>query len=466
MPDCIVNLRSFLKALIILSVGFIFITSAQNIYAQQCGEPFSGVIGGTTYTNAQTECFGTSVGYPEAPDTYQTCPFLSRCVIASLQFNGICGQDTYTTGGAEYLTFCSNGFHNETVSGMSGCNVTESCWLGPAIGDRQCTLRAATAQERREITGGREVMFCISGFDSAAEIQNSRAEFKCVNNCGGVGLFSSRGFLADLISSITNHPTRGINYRGVQTYLADDGSFYTCAAMNISNEVEEAILWQVRTADVACTIGATGVALLIIPATGGFAAGTLALASQSIGVGLTSGFVGEACEALFADYQPTVQASVIRDDGSVACVTQTNIRLNYEINDLEIVNEEPLSEEYAICRQLNPNSQAFQDCRACSGTSAEPTNGIWTAVGCIRSDPQSIVGAVIRIGIGIAGGVALIMILAAGFMFTVSQGDPKRVGEARDLITSAVIGLLFIVFSVSILQFLGVQLLRIPGFGG
>lgn|GEM_PF-2299671 len=116
-------------------------------------------------------------------------------------------------------------------------------------------------------------------------------------------------------------------------------------------------------------------------------------------------------------------------------------------------------------------------CCACAGgklggDECEPDNtdphkatGIYTAVGCIGTDTNSIVGSFIKLGLGIAGGVALLMILAGGFMYTTSQGEPKRAGEAKELITSAVMGLLFIIFSVTILQFIGVSILKIPGFG-
>ncbi len=65
----------------------------------------------------------------------------------------------------------------------------------------------------------------------------------------------------------------------------------------------------------------------------------------------------------------------------------------------------------------------------------------------------------------IGGGVALIIILAGGFQLTISQGDPKKTSEAKELITSALIGLVFIIFSVAILQLIGVQILQIPEFG-
>ena len=91
--------------------------------------------------------------------------------------------------------------------------------------------------------------------------------------------------------------------------------------------------------------------------------------------------------------------------------------------------------------------------------------GIYTSLGCIPSTADGIVQSVVRIGIGISGGVALLMLLAGSFMLSTSQGEPKRAGEAKEMITSAVTGLLFIIFSVAILQFIGISLLRIPGFG-
>ena len=80
--------------------------------------------------------------------------------------------------------------------------------------------------------------------------------------------------------------------------------------------------------------------------------------------------------------------------------------------------------------------------------------------------PEQIAGELIRLGLSIGGGIGLLMILGAGFIFSTSQGDPKRVGDAKDLMTAAVTGLLFIIFSVTILQFIGFSVLQIPGFGG
>lgn len=116
-------------------------------------------------------------------------------------------------------------------------------------------------------------------------------------------------------------------------------------------------------------------------------------------------------------------------------------------------------EAFQLCKQISSvdSKQACNDCLA--------KDGVWTAIGCVPQDPAQAIGVLVSIGLNIAGGVALIMILAAGFMMTTSQGEPKRLGDAKDLMQSAVIGLLFIIFSVTILQFIGSDLLKIPGFG-
>jgi hypothetical protein len=118
---------------------------------------------------------------------------------------------------------------------------------------------------------------------------------------------------------------------------------------------------------------------------------------------------------------------------------------------------------FQICSQIS-NTELKAKCEECAG-GPDGRKGVWTAVGCIERDPQNIVQRFIEIGLGVGGGICLLMTLAAGFMITTSQGDPKQFNEAKDMITSAIVGLLFIIFSVFILQFIGVTVLQIPGFG-
>jgi hypothetical protein len=120
------------------------------------------------------------------------------------------------------------------------------------------------------------------------------------------------------------------------------------------------------------------------------------------------------------------------------------------------------SNPYAICEaNLKPNTDAYQQCASCYGQ-----GGIWTAIGCISQDPRSLVSKLINFGVGISGGIALLIILASAFSLTISQGDVKKTTDAKEWLTAAVIGLIFIILSVSILEFIGSTVLRIPGFGG
>ncbi|MEK7543609.1 MAG: hypothetical protein AAB557_01980 [Patescibacteria group bacterium] len=92
--------------------------------------------------------------------------------------------------------------------------------------------------------------------------------------------------------------------------------------------------------------------------------------------------------------------------------------------------------------------------------------GINTAIGCINADGTGgIVKEIFRLGTGIAGGIAFLLILFGGFQIMTSTGNPEKLNEGKELIASAITGLLMILFSVFLLKFIGVDLLCIPGFG-
>lgn len=86
-----------------------------------------------------------------------------------------------------------------------------------------------------------------------------------------------------------------------------------------------------------------------------------------------------------------------------------------------------------------------------------------TALGSFKTDPGTIVGNILGILLGISGGIAIIIIMIAGYRIMFTQNDPEKLKAARDMITSAIIGLLFIIFSAAIMQVIGVDILHIPG---
>lgn len=85
--------------------------------------------------------------------------------------------------------------------------------------------------------------------------------------------------------------------------------------------------------------------------------------------------------------------------------------------------------------------------------------GIDTALGCLPTDPQEFVGLVLPWAIGIGGGIAFLLMLYGVFMIIVSSGVPDKMQAGRELITSAITGLLIIIFAVFILKFIGVDVL-------
>ena len=95
----------------------------------------------------------------------------------------------------------------------------------------------------------------------------------------------------------------------------------------------------------------------------------------------------------------------------------------------------------------------------CNGT------GINTAVGCIPvlgdASGKSFASWVILWGAGVGSGLAFLLILYASFMIMTSQGNPERLKAGQELLTSAISGLLLLIFSVFILNLIGVNILGI-----
>ena len=86
-----------------------------------------------------------------------------------------------------------------------------------------------------------------------------------------------------------------------------------------------------------------------------------------------------------------------------------------------------------------------------------------TAIGNIPVSLGEFATAVLRIALGISGGIVLILMVIGSIRVMTSSGDPKNVAAGRDMIVAAVAGALFIAFSVMIMQFLGTAIVPIPG---
>lgn len=113
-----------------------------------------------------------------------------------------------------------------------------------------------------------------------------------------------------------------------------------------------------------------------------------------------------------------------------------------------------------LCRNIRNDKERF-NCVGCMSKEG----GIWSGIGCIRGDFRRFVQeTVLGYGVGIAGSLALLCILYAAFSIQTSRGNPEQIKKAQELLTSCIMGLLLIIFSVFILRIIGVNLLRLPGF--
>ena len=112
----------------------------------------------------------------------------------------------------------------------------------------------------------------------------------------------------------------------------------------------------------------------------------------------------------------------------------------------------------AACKSVPAAKQS--ECKSCFDG-----GGAWTAIGCFGGEtPNEFIASFIRLGTGLGGGVAFLLILLSGFQRITSAGNPEKLHEAKDLMTAAISGLLLIIFSVFLLRIIGVDILQLPGF--
>lgn len=102
----------------------------------------------------------------------------------------------------------------------------------------------------------------------------------------------------------------------------------------------------------------------------------------------------------------------------------------------------------------------------CAGaiSSSGGCSSVNTALGSWNTDPAGFVRSLFGYLLSISGAIAVLIIMFAGYKMMMSQGDPEKIAGAREQMTAAIIGLLFLVFSLVILQVIGVDILHLPGF--
>lgn len=141
-----------------------------------------------------------------------------------------------------------------------------------------------------------------------------------------------------------------------------------------------------------------------------------------------------------------------------------------------------------------PTPQKWESCRNClypdlTGAPAEgnetlriepisnaapsPYPGHWyTMVGCISTNlgftgqgaAGSVVQTLLNIIFGAAGGIALLYILYGSFIILTSQADAERLNHGKRVVYGAIIGVIFSLSAVFLVNFVAGNVLKIPGF--
>lgn len=294
--------------------------------------------------------------------------------------------------------------------------------------------------------------YCMYGFRSVEELRASLLVFDCESGCGGL--------LAQFYMRLTGWDGQHISMRNFEAGLSDDGSYYTCVTGDFDGSIKASIESCLERQGIAVIPGAVAGGAV------GAVVGSAVPIPGTSAVGITVGAVGGAqiASSIF-NCAPTISGEVRLGDGINACSANLEIRVDLTT---DVGSLDGSHAPYFLCASnLEEGSQAYNDCIACYGDgSGASGKRIWTSIGCIEQDPRSIVSKFITIGTGLLGGIFLLRVLAAAFMLTTSQGDVKKTSEAKEMITEAVVGVLFVIFSVTILQFIGADVMKIPGFGG
>jgi len=82
-----------------------------------------------------------------------------------------------------------------------------------------------------------------------------------------------------------------------------------------------------------------------------------------------------------------------------------------------------------------------------------------TEFGEISRKPVELAEAFIRFSLGIAGGIAFLLMVLGSFRLIFARGDPEQVQQGREILTAAIAGLLLIIFATFLLQLVGISIL-------
>ena len=110
---------------------------------------------------------------------------------------------------------------------------------------------------------------------------------------------------------------------------------------------------------------------------------------------------------------------------------------------------------------------SYNSCKKClySAKGTLEQEKYWTVVGCLSTKPAEFVGPILNIIFSVSGGLAFLAFIGGSAMILTSSGDPEKLNNGKSIVVSSIFGLLLIIFSIFLLRFVGIDILRIPGLG-
>lgn len=139
--------------------------------------------------------------------------------------------------------------------------------------------------------------------------------------------------------------------------------------------------------------------------------------------------------------------------GSPVAVTDSKLLIcksDAALEEIDLINNS-VNDTLAWLRTDAENKDLLKTCRE--------RGGIYIFVGCVDPTPLGFITGLIRITLGVVGGVALLQLIWVGILL--QSGQEKKIAAARKNLMATLTGVAVLVFSILILRILGVNVLDI-----
>lgn len=152
------------------------------------------------------------------------------------------------------------------------------------------------------------------------------------------------------------------------------------------------------------------------------------------------------------------------ENESISCIRDNTLVTPYTC---DLTSDKPYCDPVYGCAKGPLSLGNAENTRILCAEGVETSSGtcekIPSAIGDLPTNIAGFTSALLGIILSIIGGVALILIIISGYRIMSSQGNPEGLQHAREQLTAAIVGLLFVIFSLVVLEVIGVDILQLPG---